>query len=224
MGPGAERLRARLAWPCHPSGFVLLVRVGNGERVSEDERLAGQLRTAGIGTAMIELGPRGPESRDRADGERLADKVRAAVAWLRRQPEAEGLPVGGHAAGAAVAALLAAAAGSAEFEALVVRGGRPDLVDGLGAVTAPTLFLVGSRDDDGIRTGRTAVARLAGPKRLVTIRGAGRRFAETGALEEVGRWTATWFVKHLAMERAWRAARSTIPTVRFSPARPAPVG
>jgi putative phosphoribosyl transferase len=190
---------------------VLLVRVGNGERLSEDEHLAGQLAGAGIGTAMVDLGPRGAESRGRSDADRLADKVHTAITWLRHQPEAAGLPVGCYAAGAGVAAVLAAAAGPSAMEAVVVRGGRPDLVENLGAVTAPTLLLTGSRDEAGMTVARAALAKLGGPKRLATIRSAGRRFADAGALEGAGRWAAAWFVQHLAMERAWRAARSGVP-------------
>jgi putative phosphoribosyl transferase len=211
VGRAAERLQARLAWPCHPSGFVLLVRVGNGDRLSEDKHLAGQLAGAGIGTAMIDLGPRGADSRGRSDAGRLADKVHTAITWLRQQPEAAGLPVGCYAAGAGVAAVLAAAAGLSAMEAVVVRGGRPDLVENLGAVTAPTLVLAGSRDEEGMTVARAAVARLGGATRLATIHGAGRRFADAGALDGAGRWAAAWFVQHLAMEPAWRAARSGVP-------------
>ncbi len=211
VGPAAERLRVRLAWPCHPSGFVLLVRVGNGDRLSEDEHLAGQLAGAGMGTAMIHLGPRGADSRGRSDAARLADKVHTAITWLKHQPEAAGLPVGCYAAGAGVAAVLAAAAGPAPMDAVVVRGGRPDLVENLDAVTAPTLLLAGSRDEEGMSVARAALAKLGGPKRLATIRSAGRRFADPGALDGAGRWAAAWFVQHLAMERAWRAARSGVP-------------
>jgi dienelactone hydrolase len=198
---------------------VLLVRVGNGERLGEDEHLAGHLAAAGIGTAMIGLGPRSPDSRGRGEPQGLADRVRTAAAWLKRQPEAAGLPVGGFAAGAGVAAVLAAAASSPILEALVVRGGRPDLVDDLAAISAPTLILAGGRDEEGIGFARIALAKLAGPKRLVAIRGAGRRFADVGALDEAGHWTAAWFVQHLAMARTWRPARSGVPTLRFSPAR-----
>ncbi len=212
VGPAAGRLRARLAWPCHPSGFVLVVRVGNGDRLHEDERLAGQLAAAGIGTAMIDLGPRAPDSRGWTDAA-LAERVRAVADWLREQPEPAGLPLGCYAAGAAVAPALAAAAGPAPapIEALVVRGGRPDLVEDLAAVTTPTLLLIGSRDDEGMLVARTALARLGGAKRLATVRSAGRRFADPGALDGAGRWAAAWFVQHLAMERAWRAARSGVP-------------
>jgi hypothetical protein len=58
---------------------------------------------------------------------------------------------------------------------------------------------------------RAALARLGGPKRLAAIRSTGRRFADAGALDGAGRWAAAWFVQHLAMERAWRAARSSVP-------------
>jgi len=206
VGRSGERLRARLAWPCHPSGFVLLARVGDGERLREDERLADQLGAAGIGTALIDLLPAGAASGDEADAERLVHNIHTATTWLKRQPEAAGLPVGCFGAGASVAPVLAAARGASAIEAVVALGDRPDLVEELAAVTAPTLLLVGRGDEERQRLARAALARLGGPKHMVAIRGPGPPFTDATALEEAGRWAAAWFVQHLAMERAWRAA------------------
>jgi putative phosphoribosyl transferase len=187
---------------------VLLARVGNGERLSADRQLADQLGAAGMGTAIIELTPPAAESASQDAVQRLADKVHMATTWLRRQPEAAGLPLGYFGTEAGAAVVLAAAATSSVVEAVVTLGGRPDLVaERLASVTTPTLLLVGARDEDGIKRNRAALPKLGGPKRLVLIPGAGARL-EAGALAEAGRRAAGWFVQHLAMERTWRAARS----------------
>lgn len=63
----------------------------------------------------------------------------------------------------------------------VSRGGRPDLAeDSLGAVRAPTLLIVGGRDDVVIELNRQAFARLKSPKELQTVPNATHLFEEPG--------------------------------------------
>jgi putative phosphoribosyl transferase len=133
------------------------------------------------------------------DIELLADRLAAATHWLRRQPEGRGVPVGyfGASTGAA-AALWAAGAAGAAIGAIVSRGGRPDLAGPrLGAVTAPTLLIVGGRDDLVLDLNRNAQARLQCASDLVVVPGATHLFEEPGALEAVGRLAADWFGRHL---------------------------
>ena len=208
--PGPEGpIGGVLAWPVHPSGFVVFADPGwsRPERL-QNFRLAAQLRAAGLGTMLLDAAPAagGPGALDDAD--RLAERLGAVTTWLAEQPEAAGLPRGylGRDLGAA-AALAAAASSPVAIEAVVARGGRPDILgERLRAVRSPTLLLVGSADGEAMRLNRAALERLGGPKRLVAITGAGRRFEEAGKLEEVGRWAAEWLVHYLAMERTWRAA------------------
>jgi putative phosphoribosyl transferase len=83
--------------------------------------------------------------------------------------------------------------------AVVSRGGRPDLAGPrLGAVTAPTLLIVGGADHTVVELNEQALAELRCPKELVLVPGATHLFEEPGALEQVAGHAARWFVEHLA--------------------------
>lgn len=139
----------------------------------------------------------------RYDVRLLAQRVVSAIDHLERnEPD---LPIGlyGSSTGAA-AALVAAAARPHAVGAIVSRGGRPDLAgDALSLVLAPTLALVGSEDPLVLELNRDALARLGGHCRLEVVPGAGHLFEEPGALEEVARATADWFLHYLPL---WRGA------------------
>jgi dienelactone hydrolase len=118
------------------------------------------------------------------------------------------LPIGlfGASTGAA-AALLAAVARPDEVAAVVSRGGRPDLArHALDQVRAPTLLIVGGRDEPVITLNEEALALLRAPKRLEIIPGATHLFEEPGALEQVARLATEWFATYLAQARHRRQA------------------
>jgi len=82
--------------------------------------------------------------------------------------------------------------------AVVSRGGRPDLAGAaLPRVQAPTLLIVGGRDEPVIAMNRTAFAQLHCEKRLEIVPGATHLFEEPGTLEEVARLARDWFDRHL---------------------------
>jgi pimeloyl-ACP methyl ester carboxylesterase len=82
--------------------------------------------------------------------------------------------------------------------AVVSRGGRPDLTGpALERVMAPTLLIVGGADIRVLALNRQAAGRLTAPHRLEVVPGAGHLFEERGALEEVARQAAAWFVTYL---------------------------
>jgi putative phosphoribosyl transferase len=64
-------------------------------------------------------------------------------------------------------------------------------------VRAPTLLIVGGRDQLVLELNRQAQARLAAPSRLEVVPGATHLFEEPGALEQVARLAAAWFTEHL---------------------------
>jgi pimeloyl-ACP methyl ester carboxylesterase len=98
----------------------------------------------------------------------------------------------------AAAALIAAAERPAAVGAVVSRGGRPDLAeDALERVAAPTLLIVGGRDDVVIQLNREAYARLRSEKEIEIVPGATHLFEEPGTLDEVSRLARDWFVKRL---------------------------
>jgi pimeloyl-ACP methyl ester carboxylesterase len=93
--------------------------------------------------------------------------------------------------------LIAAAKHPAIVRAVVSRGGRPDLAAAaLDAIAAPTLLIVGGRDELVIELNRQAFVRLKGPKELQIVSGATHLFEELGALEQVSRLAKDWFVSH----------------------------
>ena len=127
----------------------------------------------------------------------LADRVSAAVAQIRNHAAVRGLPVGLFGASTGAAAALVAAAHDSSIRAVVSRGGRPDLAGGaLRRVQAPTLLIVGSRDEQVLDLNRQAGLQLTAPIRIEVVQGATHLFEEPGALDEVARVAAAWLHEH----------------------------
>jgi pimeloyl-ACP methyl ester carboxylesterase len=183
-------------------GTVLFAHGSGSGRLSPRNRfVAESLQKARLATLLIDLLSE-DESVDRRkvfDINLLADRLLAASAWLGGEPATQSLPLGlfGASTGAA-AALVAAALRPDLVHAVVSRGGRPDLArDSLPLVVAPTLLIVGGRDEEVIELNRQAIARMRCPTELVVIPGATHLFPEPGALEEVARLAEGWFVERL---------------------------
>jgi putative phosphoribosyl transferase len=199
-------LEADLAIPDGARGVVLFAHgSGSSRRSPRNRMVAERLRGIGLATVLADLLTADEEARDRAtaalrfDIGLLARRVVAAVDWLGRQPRTAALPLGlfGASTGAA-AALVAAAHRPAAVRAVVSRGGRPDLAgDLLPRVQAPTLLIVGSRDEQVIDLNQQAAALLRAEHALQIVPGATHLFVEPGALEQVTGWAAEWFDHHL---------------------------
>src|SRR3990172_6853511 len=86
-----------------------------------------------------------------------------------------------------------------EVFAVVSRGGRPDMTGSvITDVRSPTLLIVGERDTTVLGLNRRAYAQLrVVDKELAVVPGATHLFEEPGAIEEVTRLAAEWFVRHL---------------------------
>jgi pimeloyl-ACP methyl ester carboxylesterase len=98
----------------------------------------------------------------------------------------------------AAAALVTAAQRPATVGAVVSRGGRPDLAGGqLGYVKAPTLLIVGQRDEQVISLNVQAAAVLTAPHELAVVPGATHLFEEPGAIDQVSDLASAWFRQHL---------------------------
>jgi len=94
------------------------------------------------------------------------------------------------------AALVAAAEVPRLVQAVVLRGGRPDLAgDALERVDAPTLAIVGGNDPVVLELNRQALARMKCVTALHFIPGASHLFEEGGALEEVAGLARAWFTE-----------------------------
>jgi dienelactone hydrolase len=212
---GSVTLDGTLGIPEGAIGVVLFAHGSGSSRFSPRNRFVARvLREAGMGTLLLDLLSREEEEVDavtrhhRFDIGMLADRMVATIDWLAREPATQNLPVGlfGASTGAG-AALVAAAERPDRVAAVVSRGGRPDLAgDALPRVRAPTLLLVGERDDVVIRLNQMAQARLHAPVQLIVIPGATHLFEEPGTLEQVAAAARDWFLLHLGQARRSRGA------------------
>jgi len=129
----------------------------------------------------------------------LADRLIDAINWMAGQMAVANLPLGlfGASTGAA-AALVAAAKLPGRVDAVVSRGGRPDLAGrALDIVQAPTLLIVGGADFGVIELNEQALTRLRCPKELAIVPGASHLFPEPGALDAVIDHAKQWFERYL---------------------------
>ncbi|MBI4491796.1 MAG: dienelactone hydrolase family protein [Chloroflexi bacterium] len=200
--PGVP-LKGILGLPPRAYGVVLFAHgSGSGRLSPRNNFVARHLQEAGLATLLLDLLTE-REAGDRAlvfDVDLLAERLLSATDWVEQRPETRGLRVGyfGASTGAAAAVQAAARAGT-RIGAIVSRGGRPDLALGyLPQVQAPTLLIVGQRDEPVLELNRQAHALLRGPKELVVVPGATHLFEEPGALEQVADLAAHWFTRWLA--------------------------
>jgi putative phosphoribosyl transferase len=169
-------LQADIGLPESPRGAVLFAH-GSGRHSPRIRYVADELNRAGLVTVLADLLTRGEEQLDlrtaclRFDIDLLAGRVMALTDWMADNEPTAGLRVGLFGAStSAAAALIAAVALPATVQAVVSRGGRPDLADEhLHEVHHPTLLIVGERDPIVVDLNRQAMERLAGETRLVII-------------------------------------------------------
>jgi len=197
-----------------PMGGVVLFAHGSGSsRFSPRNRYVAQvLRSAGLATMLVDLLTREEEQVDlrtrhlRFDISLLAQRLSDVIDWLHSYPSTKGRLIGifGASTGAG-AALLTAAQRPDAVTAVVSRGGRPDLAGAaLSAVRAPTLLIVGGKDETVIKLNKQARRHLHGVSRLEIVANATHLFEEPGTLEQVALLARDWFSQHLGAPKAIR--------------------
>ena len=190
--------------PGRAAGVVLFAHGSGSSRFSpRNNFVAGVLRTAGIGTLLMDLLTPAEDEvyRTRFNIGLLTERLGLAADWLAASEAARGLALGLFGASTGAAAALQLAAERRDGVAAVVsRGGRPDLAGqvALARVKAPTLFIVGGRDEGVIELNESAFINLHCKKRIDIVPGATHLFEEAGTLEEAARLARDWFLQHLA--------------------------
>ena len=206
IGLGALQLQGHLTVPQGAHGLVVFVHGSGSSRHSPRNRFVAQvLNQSGLATLLFDL-LTPEEELQRSNvfdivllGERLVEVTR----WLPQQAGAADLSIGyfGASTGSA-AALWAAGNGQVDIGAVVSRGGRPDLAaSSLATVSAPTLLIVGERDEEVLELNRLAQSALTCENRLTIVPRASHLFEEPGTLQVAADLAANWFIGHLGTDR-----------------------
>lgn len=190
--------------PAHATGVVLFAHGdGSGRFGSRHRQVAGALQRAGLATVLADL-----LAADEAPAEEdiglLGGRLVQLVEWTRQQAALAALDLGLFGAGAGAAVSIEAAARRPDdVQAIVSRGGRPDLADAsLPSVRSPTLLIVGAMDEAVLDLNRQAFLALQCEKRLEIVPRATHLFQEAGALEAVASLARHWFLSHLGARPA----------------------
>ncbi len=201
------QLEGNLVIPEGAQGIVLCAHSSGSSRHSSRKRYVAQiLESAGLATLLLDLLTANEAAMDRRVGhlcfdiDLLATRLMGVTDWLAQNLDTKPLNIGylGASTGAG-AAFIAAANRPALVKAIVSRGGRPDLAGpALGLVQAPTLLLVGGRDDAILEINRIALAKIISTaKQLKVIPGATHLFREPEALQKVAQLASDWLRRYL---------------------------
>jgi putative phosphoribosyl transferase len=197
-----RRLPGLLAVPEAAKGIVVFAHGSGSSRLSpRNTSVSRALNQAGLATLLFDLlSPEEADDRKNVfDIALLASRVEESLDWIRAEEAVSHLAIGlfGASTGAA-AALTAAARRPDEVSAVVSRGGRPDLAaDVLARVKAPTLLIVGGRDEVVIELNEFAMTKLKCEKRFDIVPGATHLFEEPGTLDAVISLASAWFLRFL---------------------------
>ena len=201
-------LEGDLSVPHYAKGIVIFAHGSGSSRYSPRNRyVARTLQDSGLATLLFDLLTIQEEDEERWTRHLrfniplLADRLVSTTDWIKNNAETRNLNIGyfGASTGAA-AALVAAANRPNVVEAVVSRGGRPDLArTNLEFVKAPTLLVVGENDQTVIELNRTALMKLNNvkKKKIIIIPRATHLFEEPGTLEQVACIACNWFLNYL---------------------------
>ena len=171
---GELALDGILGIPPDPKGIVIFAHgSGSGRLSPRNNFVARHLQQNGLATLLLDLltPDEAEDRRNVFDINLLADRVLLTKAWLEQEPRTKKLGIGyfGASTGAG-AALQAAAREPSNIQAVVSRGGRPDLAERyLPSVTAPTLLIVGGWDEPVIEMNQSAYEMLTCEKKLIIV-------------------------------------------------------
>jgi pimeloyl-ACP methyl ester carboxylesterase len=199
---GDLNLKGDLFLPEMPKGLIIFAHGGGSSRKSPRNRYVAQyLWDKKLGTFIFDLLNLKEDMNysNRFNINLLTERLIYATKFIKENQEIEHLNIGyfGASTGAA-AALKAAFLFQNDIKAVVSRGGRVDLTNGiLGEVKAATLFIVGGNDYSVLNLNKKEFEKLKCVKDLKIIEGAGHLFEEHGKLEIVADLARDWFVKNL---------------------------
>ncbi len=203
---GKAVIHGDLVVPENAKGIVLFAHGSGSSRFSpRNQRVAFILQGAGLATLLFDLLSREEEALDeqtrelRFDIDLLTQRLVVATDWVSNHDLVGKLKCGyfGSSTGAA-AAIKAATLRPDAVDAVVSRGGRPDLAGpALSLLKAPILLIVGGWDNQVIELNEAAFQKIQCEKRLEIVPAATHLFEEPGKLNVVAELAASWFTSYL---------------------------
>ena len=201
-------LEGDLSVPHYAKGIVIFAHGSGSSRYSPRNRyVARTLQDSGLATLLFDLLTIQEEDEERWTRHLrfniplLADRLVSTTDWIKNNAETRNLNIGYFGASTGVRQALVAAANRPNVvEAVVSRGGRPDLArTNLEFVKTPTLLVVGENDQTVIELNRTALMKLNNvkKKKIIIIPRATHLFEEPGTLEQVACIACNWFLNYL---------------------------
>ena len=201
LSDGVE-LSGELYLPKGAESLVLFSHGSGSSRFSSRNNFVAQeLHLQTIGTFLFDLLTIEEDQiySNRFDIDLLAERLIQVTKFISAKNECLDLSLGyfGASTGAASAFKVAALLPDL-IQAVVSRGGRPDLAYPFcSRIKAPTLLIVGELDQDVLKLNQDVFKNLTCPKKLEIVKQASRLFEEPGALKQVSVMATNWFKKYL---------------------------
>lgn len=204
---GAIYIDGTLTVPDQAIGLIIFAHGSGSSRFSpRNNYVAKQLNRVGFATLLLDLllPVEDQDLENRFNISLLSSRLAASVNWATKVELLSRLPIGLFGASTGAAAMIDLA-GKKDFDlrgridALVSRGGRPDLAPQacIENVNAATLFLVGKNDEPVISYNKHVFNQMHCTKSMEIIEGASHLFEEPGTLELVAEKALKWFKKNL---------------------------
>lgn len=195
------RLKGSLCIPTNANSLIIFSHGSGSSRFSPRNRhVADIFNKQGIATLLVDLLTvlEDKEFENRFNIDLLTGRLIEVTTYIREVKELRDLPTGyfGASTGAA-SALQAAAKFGDKIQAVVSRGGRPDLASDLDRVTAPVLLIIGSLDKEVIQLNKQAYEQMQCERKIEIVEGASHLFEENGKLDIVAQLAMSWFKTHL---------------------------
>lgn len=203
-------LHADLVIPQDSHQLVVFAHGSGSSRHSPRNKYVAQmLNLAGISTLLADLMTQQEEQADAMDGHLrfnipwLSHRLNAVINYtLQQVPDTRPLHhIGLFGASTGAASAIEVAAHRSDIQAVVSRGGRPDLAsdEALQALRCPILLLVGGADQAVFELNRQAMIKMKNvpEKELRIVPGASHLFSEPGKLEAVARSATQWLTEKL---------------------------
>lgn len=200
-------LKGNLTIPKEANCLVIFSHGSGSSRFSKRNNFVAKiLNNSNIATLLTDLLTVEEDDiyENRFDIDLLTQRLVTVTNYVSKLSDLKNLPMGyfGASTGAA-SALKAASILTHKINAVVSRGGRPDLVlEDLKRIKVPILLIVGSLDRVVIELNEQAFRALRCYKKLEIIDGATHLFEEPGKLEEVASLASKWFIEHIVNSKS----------------------